>query len=78
MTPDQVENLALPVVRRGHRYRMDQVDSLLSQIAESMRTDPKPIHVTRPKTAGIFSPGYDAERVDRLLKRLRAQGALTF
>jgi hypothetical protein len=43
-----------------------------------MRTDPKPIHVTRPKIAGIFSTGYDAERVDRLLKRLRAQGALTF
>ncbi|MGO3152757.1 MAG: hypothetical protein ACTIJJ_09085 [Galactobacter sp.] len=78
MTPDQVEQLELPTTRSGHRYAVQSVDDLLASVVFSMRNDSRPVHVLRPMTAGIFATGYPADRVDRLLKRLRAQGALTY
>jgi hypothetical protein len=78
MTPDQVASLELPTTRHGHRYSLQSVQALLASVAESMRNDDRPLHVLRPKSAGLFAVGHPAERVDRLLKRLRAQGALTY
>lgn len=78
MTPDQVARLELPTTRHGHRYGTHEVDTLLASVAASMHNGSHPLHVLRPKHAGLFSTGYPADIVDRLLKRLRAQGALTY
>ncbi|MGO1319420.1 MAG: hypothetical protein ACTII7_02175 [Galactobacter sp.] len=78
MTPDQVEQLELPTTRSGYRYAAQSVDALLVSVATAMRNDQHPVHVARPKPAGFLAAGYPADRVDRLLKRLRAQGALTY
>lgn len=79
ITPEEVVFEPFSVSRHGRRYDRDVVDDMLDTVFTSMRNGAVPVHVKLPmRSARILAIGYDYNQVNRFLKRLRAQGTITY
>lgn len=78
MSAEEVEISRFTASRLGDRYSEDSVDELLDLICSALRNGTAPLRIHRPLPAKGFKVGYAAEEVDRLLKRLRAQGSIVY
>jgi|GEM_PF-6393272 len=79
ITPEEVVFEPFATSRHGRRYDLDIVDDMLDTVVGAMRTGRCPVHVRLPmKQAGFLAEGYDYNQVNRFLKRLRAQGTITY